>query len=81
MIPIYYIDITFKKGYMLLTDPSDFPLTVFFWKIATPLFGNFGYICLLLLLGILLFHIIYFIGKKINKNYKTKSGFYDVNPD
>ena len=70
MIPIYYIDITFDKGYMLLTDPSDFPLTKLFWNIATPVFGNFGYICLLLGLGILLYHIIYFVGKHFQRKKK-----------
>ena len=72
MIPIYYIDITFDKSYMLLTNPSDFPLTKFLWNISTPMLGNNGYIALLLCLGLLLFHIIYFIGKCVQiKNKKT----------
>ena len=67
MIPIYYIDITFNKGYMFLTNPSDFPLTKLFWNISTPILGNNGYIALLLCLGVLLFHIIYFVGKIIQR--------------
>lgn len=70
MIPIYYIDITFDKGYMLLTNPSDFPLTKLFWNISTPIFGNMGYIALLLCLGLLLFHIIYFVVKVVQRKNK-----------
>ena len=70
MIPIYCIDITFDKGYMLLTNPGDFPLTKLFWDISTPIFGNIGYIALLLCLGLLLFHIIYFVGKGVQRRKK-----------
>ena len=72
MIPIYYIDITFDKSYMLLTNPSDFPLTKLLWNISTPILGNKGYIALLLCLELILFHIIYFVGKVFQrKNKKT----------
>lgn len=70
MIPIYFIDITFDKGYMLLTNPGDFPLTKLFWNISTPKFGNNGYIFLLICLGLLLFHIIYFVAKLFKKRHK-----------
>ncbi len=63
IIPIYYIDIIFDKSYMLLTNPSDFPLAKLLWDISTPILGNYGYIALLLFVGLILFHIIYFIGK------------------
>ncbi|MBQ6324156.1 MAG: YwaF family protein [Bacilli bacterium] len=70
MIPIYYIDVIFDKGYMLLTTPADFPLTILFWNIATPILGQIGYIALLLLMGLILFHTIYFISilkRKVKK--------------
>ena len=70
MIPIYYIDITFDKSYMLLTNPSDFPLTKLFWNISTPIWGNNGYIALLLCLALILFHIIYFVGKVFQRKNK-----------
>ena len=70
MTPIYYIDIAFDKSYMLLTNPGDFPLTKLFWDISTPTFGNYGYIVLLLCLGLLLFHIIYFVGKVVQGEKK-----------
>ena len=70
IIPIYYIDITFDKSYMLLTNPSDFPLTKLLWNISTPIFGNYGYIALLLCLELLLFHIIYFVGKVFQRKNK-----------
>ncbi|MBQ7667997.1 MAG: YwaF family protein [Clostridia bacterium] len=70
IIPIYYIDITFDKGYMLLTTPSDFPLTKLLWNISTPIFGNKGYIALLLCLELILFHIIYFVGKVFQRKNK-----------
>ncbi len=63
MIPIYYIDIIFDKNYMLLTHPSDFPLTKLFWNISTPILGTNGYLASLLCIGVILFHIIYFVGK------------------
>ena len=70
MIPIYYINITFNKSYMLLTNPSDFPLARLLWDISTPIFGNYGYIALLLCIGLLLFHIIYLIGKCVQRKKK-----------
>ena len=70
MIPIYHIDITFNKAYMLLTNPSDFPLTKLLWNISTPILGNNGYIALLLYLGLLLFHIIYLVGKIFQRKKK-----------
>ena len=70
MIPIYCIDITFDKSYMLLTNPGDFPLTKIFWDISTPIFGNNGYLALLLCLGLVLFHIIFFVGKCIQRKKK-----------
>ena len=48
---------------MLLTNPSDFPLTKLLWNISTPILGNGGYIALLICLELILFHIIYFVGK------------------
>lgn len=67
MIPIYYINITFDKNYMLLSNPSDFPLTKLVWDISTPILGNYGYIASLLCLGLILFHVIYFVGKGIQR--------------
>lgn len=70
LIPTYYIDITFDKNYMLLTNPSDFPLTKLFWDVSTPIFGNNGYIALLLCLGLILFHVIYLVGKCVQRKKK-----------
>ena len=73
MIPlIYYIDITFKQGYMFLTDPSDFPLTNFIWNSLVPKFGNIGYIFGLIIIGLFIFHIVYLVAKLIDVLVKKR---------
>ena len=72
MVPIYYIDVIFDKGFMFLTTPADFPLTNLIWNLTTPIFGIMGYISTLLLLGVITFHIIHLIAVLIEKIKKIQ---------
>ena len=71
IIPIYWVDTTFNKGYMFLTTPADFPFTQFLWDVFTPIFGKAGYIASLILIGVIVFHLIHFIALLLTKKKRT----------